>query len=487
MDEKKVYNAITRIDDDLIEKSVNGKLKRSASRITRIRVGAIAACFVLIVAAAIPIIDISNRNTEIPHDFSPGPEAYIPTTVGITGPSLDGEALVFVKGSSLSVSGSPQSEPPAFEFNVSGLIVKAKFIEILPDTFCRLGNNPEYKPSRFRLIRFQTLATVNVENFPNEFLYMMPELLVVDLEPYDFFYISVSQLGTENYVLHNITQSRMENPGVPVFHDMQDSPQYGNMIAFTGGILDEKLWKNKYWGYGFHYLDMPDSHLVVRRGSDESYTLSRIDLWLTDWYDRYRDLHCMTLPHGVSEDIDAALEYVKPFENGVFSEQIYNGNLIRYRRYINGCQTDETVEIDLETGEVKYSHVRFTPEEASSLENIALHIKERSAEYTGTPPKPPHFDPGDKPLRSLALFGWYVKKDGHIYGIIRTSWIFEATGINPEYPYVTYTFADDIYTVYDAAGSVCKTFERDQLIELIGADLRIARYQQGVAVEQPME
>ena len=188
-----------------------------------------------------------------------------------------------------------------------------------------------------------------------------------------------------------------------------------------------------------------------------------------------------------SEDIEAELAYVKPFENGVFSEQIYNGSLIRYCRYINGCQTDETVDINLETGSVKYSDVRFFPEDDSLLENIALHIKERSAEYTEKLPNPPHFDPGDKTLRSLVLFGWYVKKDGHIYGIIRTSWIYEATGINPDSPSVSYNYDDDMYTVYDASESVCKTLERDELIELIGADPRIAIYQQGVAVELPME
>ena len=53
MDEKKIYNSITRIDDNLLDKSINGNAKKTVSNAARIRIVAIAACFALIVAGAI--------------------------------------------------------------------------------------------------------------------------------------------------------------------------------------------------------------------------------------------------------------------------------------------------------------------------------------------------------------------------------------------------------------------------------------------------
>ena len=189
MNEKKVYNAITRIDDDLIEKSINRKSKKTVSKGVRIRFWAIAACLVLFVAGVViaapvlfrsgknPAINPSSANTlpvsdiksekdtdfnlpvssalgegsdsEPAKDVSSDTETYTPTTVSITDTSLDGEALAFVNGSSLSVSGGLQGEPRAFEFNVSGLIVKAKFYVVRMLQTSLGKQNPEYTDFKY--------------------------------------------------------------------------------------------------------------------------------------------------------------------------------------------------------------------------------------------------------------------------------------------------------------------------------------------------
>ena len=143
----------------------------------------------------------------------------------------------------------------------------------------------------------------------------------------------MSQIGVENYVLKNATKKRMESFELPMFADYQDNPELGNIIAFTDGIFDESLWQNETWRYGYQfaddYLDNPESdYLVVARGDSISEVISAIKKQFDEWYIlANRALTVITLNFKTQEAKDA-IEYVKPFENGVFSQTYlpYNGN-----------------------------------------------------------------------------------------------------------------------------------------------------------------
>ena len=181
----------------------------------------------------------------------------------------------------------------------------------------------------------------------------------------------MSQIGVENYVLKNATQNRMESFELPMFADYQDNPELGNIIAFTDGIFDESLWQNETWRYGYqfasYYLDNPEAgNLVVFRGDSESTVIAAIKEQFDEWHPAgYQEPSVSTVDFTTQAAKDA-LEYVKPFANGVFSQTYlpYNGSgELIFRRYINGCQTEETIRIDLLTEEVTYSEVRYTKED----------------------------------------------------------------------------------------------------------------------------
>ena len=173
-----------------------------------------------------------------------------------------------------------------------------------------------------------------------------------------------------------------------------------------------------------------------------------------------------------------AFEYVKPFANGVFSQRCHNDGWLSFRRYINGCQTEETVSINLLTGEVNYSDVRYTKEDMTHMENISAHISEMASEYAEKLPTPPHTDIEGKKLLGLNLYGWYVKIDGKLYGVVKTAWKYQ----DEDTWYVQYY--DESYVLYDMSSSSATAISRDDLIDIVGTrNIYLGEY--GVAMEMP--
>ena len=325
------------------------------------RFGAIAACFLLIVSAVIVVPMLREDDPGVipgpgttdtpivnPPDYTP-----IIFDATVSPEQLNGNGLEFIVGSSVSISGGESATPPRFEFS-SGIAVKAKVVKNHPDKYYKLDVSSEYRPTAYRLIQMETIEVISGENVPQYFLYLIPEYVYVDMSVYDSLLISMSQIGVENYVLKNATQNRMESFELLVFADYQDNPELGNIIAFTDGIFDESLWQNHSWLYGYQFakldLDNPEhSNLVVARGDSEGVVISAIKKQFDEWHPTgYQEPSVSTIDFTTQAAKDA-LEYVKPFANGVFSQTYlpYNGNgELIFRRYINGCQTEETIKID---------------------------------------------------------------------------------------------------------------------------------------------
>lgn len=492
---KKEWNeGLNHLDPDLVENHIEQKdrLRQKKQKTKRkwLRFGAIAACFLLIVSAVIVVPMLREDNPGIipepgttekpvvnPPDYTP-----IIFDATVSPEHLNGNSLEFIVGSSVAISGGESAEPPAFQFS-QGIAVKAKVVKNHPDKYYKLDVSSDYYPTAYRLIQMETIEVISGENVPQYFLYLIPEHVYVDMSVYDSLLISVTQLGFENYVLKNVTQNQMESFELPIFSDYQDHPELGNIIAFTDGIFDESLWQNETWLFGYqfarYYLDNPEhSDLVVARGDSESKVISAIKEQYDAWYNNHT-LSVKTLGFTTQAAKDA-LEYVKPFANGVFSQTYlpYNGELI-FRRYINGCQTEETITIDLLTEEVTYSEVRYTKEDMAQMENISAHLSKKATEYAEQLPTPPHTDPEGKELLCLNLYAWYVKVDGKLYGVVKTAWRYK----EKDDWFIQYY--DDSYVLYDMTAGTATDISRDDLVNIVGTR-NVYSGEYGIGIEIPM-
>lgn len=498
MKENEFLDGVSNIESDVVERfvSMDNKLQKKAykpkSKGIWLRFGAIAACFLLIVSAVLVVPMLREEDPGVipgpgttdnpvvnPPDYTP-----IIFDATVSPEQLNGNSLEFIVGSSVSISGGENTAPPRFEFSY-GIAVKAKVVKNHPDKYYKLDTSSEFRPTAYRLIQMETIEVINGINVPQYFLYLIPEYVYVDMSVYDSLLISMYQIGVENYVLKNETQNRMESFELPVFADYQDNPELGNIIAFTDGIFDESLWQNETWIYGYqfadNYLDNPESdYLVVARGDSISEVISAIKKQFDEWYIlANRALTVITLNFKTQEAKDA-IEYVKPFENGVFSQTYlpYNGTgKLFFRRYINGCQTEETITIDLLTEEVTYSEVRYAKEDMVQMENISAHLSEKAVEYAEQLPLPPHTDPNGKDLLCLNLYAWYVKVDEKMYGVVKTVWRYK------EKDNYFIQYYDDAYVLYDMSAGTTTDISRDDLVAIIGTrNVYMGEYGKGIEI-----
>ena len=477
--------ALSNLDIDLIEEQLTQwELLHKGNRRNRIwlSLGAAAACLAIL-AGTILLNPIQAGPHSEPTSMNVPQQTQIPTDIVETQPplkmdnfsDLTGSSLEFVTGSSTEIPSGGQAEacPPAFEFQYMNYVVVARVKNHLPDTYYKLDVSSTYKPTAYRLVEMELVQAIHGTDMPTEFLYLLPEYLYVDMSVYDSLLIAMTQLGTEGYVLRNSTLNRMEACNVPVFCDEGHQPELGNIIAFTDGIFDESLWQHKSWKYGYqfggYYLDNPQyGDLVVSRGGSLEETLTEINSRLDAYQQRLGDGYQPPTPVTLDFETQAAkdaLDFVKPFENGVFSQLLETrtlGGRLTFRRYINGCQTEETVSINLTTEEVTYSDVRYTSEDMENLQNIALYLSEQAAAYAKEIPTPPHIDPEGKDLLCLSLYAWYAKVDGKLYGVVKTAWRYKEDidwGIQ---------YYDDEYVLFDITAGTAAHVSRDDLLDLLG-------------------
>lgn len=481
MTQNDFLEGMANIDSDIVEAYVRLdsalEQKKAKKKPALVGILSLAACICLIIGALITfplLLKFVRSRVQAPMDNEP-PATYTPITLDemLHPGMISGSSLEFIVGSSQNSlgAGGAEAAPPKFEFRcTSSFIVKATVSECRDDIYCELDVLSDRKPREYRLILMKTEEVISGEGVPAYFLYLMPKHLFTDMSIYESLIISMKQIGTEHYTLRNVTQNQVEAAYAPVFGDYQDLPELGNIIAFSNGVFDERLWQTESWIYGYQfarfYLENPQSgDLVVSRGASESDTIKEIKSRISESYDAPKVIRL----NFESEDAKKAFEYVKPFENGVFSQRIemYSGSpKVIFTRYINGCQTEETVTFDLSDAEWKVtrSDVSYSKEELGKLENIAARISEKAKEYETKLPVPPHVDPEGKKLVCLNLYGWYAKSDDKIYGIIKTTWIY--LEYKEEYRIIKYY--DDSYTLYDIGSETMREISRDELATIFG-------------------
>lgn len=458
MKNKMLLEAIGNAEEKYLEESERYRGKKGA------RIRLVAACLALILAAVPLMYFLFGEKNALPQDTLVFNALEAPERL-----SGDAEALLSFGGAAEETGAT---SPPRYYFDVDAFVVRAELEEILPGTY---GKN--------KIMKFRTLEAVNGKNIPEEFYYMISGSLEGDFFAYDTFIISMRQKGTEGYVIENTAESRYDVLELPLFSGFSRT-ELGDFIAFTDGKFDERLWQDKSWVYGYQFaemmLDAGSTELVVYRGCTEEYTLGKIRSMIASRGETSTDISAAGTDFTGAE-AKAALEYVKPFENGVFLQKLiysqHGVKSIKYTRYINNCETDEYIIINTEDETVSRSAQKYTEKDLEELENIALHIADMKERYSAEPPAPPHTNESGKLLHTLKIQGRYAKKDGVVYGIIEIYWTYGKKGSSHYDKYIRYY--DDKFILYGNDTHIPEEVSREEFAALADFDEPVRRYEYG--------
>ena len=473
---EKISEALDNISSRHIEEAadfVPTKNPLSRKKII-LRCIAVAACIALMLCTVIiplmfrkdePEAPVGTEESDKENDFIVD---YKPITLDATlsPEKFSGSNSAFVVGN--ASSGQLAGEPPLFDFGGGGFVVKAKVVENYPYVYSKFSYNFDYFNNKYCLIKMEVLEVINGENMPHEFLYLIPQSLFIDMSQYDYLLMSMGQIGTEDYLLKNCANNQIEPVKLPIFSSYMygDRPDLGSIIAFTDDVFDESLWQNPKWSYGYQFakrrLEDPDEkYLIVRRGNSIDDVIVAYHDRMEYYYDdNYTPPKFITLDSS-NQTVKAALEYVKPFENGVFAQMQLTEDFVIYERYINGCSTDETIIVNLDTEEVTYSGVRYIDDDMKDIENMAIHLENKVEEYKKQIPLPPKLDIDDKELLRLYLDASYRKVDGKIYGILSIEWMYREKALSFS------NVRDYAYILYDMQNSSAKYVSPQELSALL--------------------
>lgn len=385
-----------------------------------------------------------------------------------------GKGFQYISGTANPGASQPNAEPPQFEFQRGYIHVVAKAIEEVGiyETLNAYGSTQTYTYRVFAMQVIDPLESGMETGSSGTFFYLLPSYLQGDLTQYDALLISMYQLP-HNFVLRN------EDALIAVdylFTDPRRHPELGNLIAFTDGVFDESLWQDISWIYGYqfidHLLDRNDDRLLVFRGSTLEEALQRRQAQiekLSEW------AKPQTVKHYdfQTDTAKQVMDYVRPFENGVFVP-VGNSHEYLVRRYINGCPTNEWIQIDMENETITTSDYRFEDADFENLPDLAAYITSLDLSKIA----PQHTDPNGKLLIYNSAVGWYEKTETGVYSIVRIAWRYFA---EDDY-YLEYY--DETFILLDETGD--HIISREELIKLIGDNQNISNKEYGVGIEMPM-
>jgi len=459
----KTYEEMAR--SALVRGKAIGKQRKKNKRILFTALPALAVCCVGILLAFGK--GAQGRPTDGPLNY--GQISYITTDDKI------GKGFQYIAGTANPGGSKPDAAPPRFEFQHGYIHVVAKAIEEvgLYETLNAYGSTQTHSYRVFAMQVIDPLESGMETGLSGMFFYLLPSYLQGDLARFDALLISMAQLP-KNSVLRNgdaLTVLRDD-----IFTDPQHCPELGNIIAFSDGVFDESLWQDRSWIYGYqfaeHLLDKNDDRLLVSRGSTLEEALRRRQAQIEEWGEWAKN---QTVQHYdfQSEAAKEVMDYVKPFENGVF---VPYGNSYAYgvRRYINGCPTNEWIQINMENETITASDHRFEAADFANLPDLAAYVTSLDLSQIA----PQHTDPNEKKLIYNSAMGWYEKTENGIYAIVRIAWRYFA-----EEDWLV-EYYDETFILLDETGD--RVVSREELIELIGENRNISGKEYGVGIYIPM-
>lgn len=468
------------------------------------RAGIIAACVALVtVCAAVGALLLSREDNTLPEPdgventgdgMSPAtdtpPEKTEGTSNGYQQPSTEPpKASTVVSGTSISgkqeiIFGDPSSDNGGYDAEVIApcfdmqTVIEAEVVEVLPDTY-------RYKDTSFNVVKLRVLDSLRGEGLPVEIFLRYPYYDTGIFEGYESFVMSVCQVGIENYMIINETQSRVD-----YFPDMFEvsfvDVGYGSVIAFNGGKVDDSFWDKADHltsriavGYIDRMLDnpAPTDYYPATRHSTLNEVKANVAALLQNgdnWHISNVICDYVTAEDVfVSDEAIALKDYVAPSDNDVFMQEISlreDRVIAIYTRMINGFETEEKICINGYTGEignVSKSGVEYTEEDLLRVPDIG----EAMAGIDLAKIHPPHIKVEEGMTFSHAIASGVYRKgvpdsnqeEQGIYGIIRIIWFYEFSDIENAYQ------RDDMYYIYHSDG-VGYVIEREGLEKYIGDD-----------------
>ncbi len=400
-----------------------------------------------------------------------------------TSSSILGETFKYI-GDPSPLSSGESGDPPAFEFKISSSNVVAKAVEEYSGTYTTLFEYGEITRSSYRLFKMEIIDPLQ-SGLQGEFLYLLPAWYKADLIKYDALLLSMDELS-QNFVLCN-------NDELIVFeriykHDYLHLDK-GYIMAFSNGIFDESLWRdfrwstpetdsNAFWGH----WGMNETPMVLKEATLED-ILSRRKELIIKKYGSLDALPERTRYEYKTDAAKAAMAYIKPFENGIFVPESvwypYGYPYRIYRRYIDGCPTNEYVTIKLERDPinptlkkevVKTSSVRFESKDFKNLPSISMYIKSLDLSKIA----PQHIDTEGKKLYGVTAVGWYEKTEDGVYTIVKLAWRYT----NEKERHSLYY--DEMFILLENGGD--RMISREELIELIGDNPNISKVEYGTNI-----
>ena len=308
------------------------------------------------------------------------------------------------------------------------------------------------------IARLRVVDSIIGEGIPEE-IYLYYDKYNADVfDGFDRFIMSLRQVGVENYMLGNRTQSRADYfPNM--YKICMSDLNYGCVVAFNDGIVDELFWDqftpSLYWD---------KSYYPIERGNTLEQAKDNILEYAYSGVERYKCDYATADDIFVTEKYKEVQKQLAPSPTNVFMHTMYfTGKRVaaKYTRVVNGFVTDEVIYVNAYNnlnGDVARYGSEYTSADLAKVPDIGGAI----AELKLFEMKPPHIEITEKmKLEYIYTTGTYRKVDGELYGIIRIIWRYSYPGSVIQW--------DDLYYLYDSDGNGF-IVERDELKKLIGKD-----------------
>ena len=440
----KLLDAIGMVGDDLIDEARAPQKKVIQWK----HWTSIAACLALVIAVVMIVNPFQMKETQATDPIEQKPPIALP----------------IIHNTELQASASPDKayigHKPAnpsklcVDYAYYFIYIEARAVEILPDTYIEYAG---WNSAEIRIARMQTIFSHEEMNVPEEFYLALDPKFMVDFLQYDCLVLPyLYQYGVENTALYNVVKKSPEAFDLILF----GTPGFRGGVtiyAFTDGTFDESLWTiNEVWADDTEYY---------REQGTEFETLEEIRTYFCEDYG-YGSSRVVQKSDIAFEQGIAALEYVKPFDNGVFVQFDEYGvnDSFSFNRFINGIPTNEYIHFSLHNETVSYSGTAFTQDDMDSLPDVASAIATIEDAFQNGQIIPPHIvNYKDMELRSHGVTGWYFKANDKVYGVVQLNFTYyDADEKESRY--------DDIYFLIEPGSETCVEISRDELLQLQGTN-----------------
>lgn len=471
MTEKDLLTAFSEVNEDYIEHAataLEGRKKPAGGWLKRTALLAAALC--LVIAGTVGAWAWMSENA------SPD-QGYLPLLNHIADTSqITGMQQVEIGDYFESFGGAAESRLDIYYSYQYGIVVSARVVEVLPDTY----KLPPNYSKEYHILRLAVNEVITGHNVPQEFYYLLPAEMSTDLAEYTDLIMAIGQAGRDDYLVFNQTQSRLEALTL-LFHTYGYHPAYGPVLPFQNGTLDMGLWEKEGWTrYAPHmqrYLELEETHQHIGFPACRGCSLEEVKTNIRALSEENDDLYVYTLADIPFEEAQKVIAYVKPFVNGAFQQySIARKNSIQYTRLINGFDTYEFIGIDCQTGEVRYSDERYTAEDLQKVPDLGALVEYLSENL----PDPPKMNTDALYQKGVRIHGWYRKVDGKIYGIANIEWLYADDLIAPSAQY-----KDGAYYLVSPDGS-WRAIEPDELRKIVGDDGGVDDYNPEIPIPTVM-